>query len=287
MDRRIGVGILTLSILGIGLIGNKVKPKEEKNTWGSIPKEDFISGDYYSVIKEKKYGGKASLEVVVLDGRLVKVEFNEVSGRSAASRYYQGLSKRLSEYNFLMAEEGSSWLEVIGDIEEQYMENNSLVEDIDIKAGATSTVIWTLLPMAKELNENIKSPTQKKYYELTRDLEDGRFANLRVIIDRDKIDSCMYDEVFASNKKDILDEELKKYYRQSKYNSHEYRDPSKYGFNIQMDELNNRVVETQDFYSIDGILGTQDDGYRKRNPSFDIYIDMARELEERITIEDN
>ncbi len=39
------------------------------------------------------------------------------------------------------------------------------------------------------------------------------------------IRSCRFDEIFADNEEDIVHPELKKYYRQSKYDCPAYEDP--------------------------------------------------------------
>ena len=58
-----------------------------------------------------------------------------------------------------------------------------------------------------------------------------------------KIIDCRYDEIFADHPDQIEDVSLKPFYRQSKYQSMMFEEPSRIGFNVQMDALNDYVVE--------------------------------------------
>lgn len=287
MNKKIKVLIFGLPLIVIALVGNFLK--NSTPYWNALPSEGLISGDYYRVEKSSPNGKKAVLEGVINNGKIVRVEYNEISGENSSSRYYQGISKRLSEYNFHMAEEeGVSWAEVIIDIERQIIEKQSLSGEFDIIAGCTHSVENSMLPLLKELEGGIKSPPHKKYYGITKNFGGGIYGNLQVILENNKIISCRYDELLASDKKDILYKDLKEFYRQSKYNSVEYSDFSGTGFNVQMDELNNKVVSTQNLLDIEGLPSTieSDDGYKKRNPAWDNYIILARILSKEIDREE-
>jgi len=283
MNKKIKVLIFGLPLIVIALVGNFLK--NSTPYWNALPSVGLISGDYYRVEKSSPNGKKAVLEGVINNGKIIKVEYNEISGDNSSSRYYQGISKRLSEYNFHMAEEdGVSWAEVIIDIEKQIIEKQSLSRDLDILAGCTHSVENSMLPLLKDLEGSIKSPSHKKYYGLTKNFGGGIFGNLQIVIENKKIISCRYDELLAPNKKDILYKDLKKFYRQSKYNSVEYADFSGTGFNVQMDELNKRVVSTQNLLDIEGLPSTadSDDGYKKKNPAWDNYLILAKLITKEI-----
>ena len=88
---------------------------------------------------------------------------------------------------------------------------------------------------------------------------------LRVVIENGKIVSCRFDEIFADNQEDIVCPELKRYYRQSKYDCAYYEDPFPpgwdrhaflVGFRTQMDNLNAKVVATQDMLDLTGLPHT-------------------------------
>ena len=77
-----------------------------------------------------------------------------------------------------------------------------------------------------------------------------------------KIVRCFYDEIFADHTKDIVYDDLKQFYRQSKYFSTTYEDPFPSGwdrhawlvcFKDQSDAINKKVCETQDMFDITGL----------------------------------
>ncbi len=281
MDKRFKVLLICVPLLLAALIGNLYKNKD--SYWSALPNEGIISGDYYRVEKISDTGKSASLEAVVRDSQLIKVEYNEVGGRDSSRRYNQGLSKRFSEYNFNMMEqgdEGVSWAEVILDIEKQMIQKQSLTGDFDMIAGCTHSIELSMLPLAEKLERKMEDSSRLIYYELTKNLGGGLYGNLRVITEEGRIISCRYDELFAPKKNDIIYKDLKKFYRQSKYNSMEYGDPSGIGFNLQMDELNKRVVLTQNLLDIQGLPATTDNPERgkKRNVAWDNYIVLAKIL---------
>ncbi len=281
MDKRFKVLLICVPLLLAALIGNLYKNKD--SYWSALPEEGIISGDYYRVEKISDTGKSASLEAVVRDSQLIKVEYNEVGGRDSSRRYNQGLSKRFSEYNFNMMEqgdEGVSWAEVVLDIEKQMIQKQSLTGDFDMIAGCTHSIELSMLPLAEKLERKMEDSSRQRYYELTKNLGGGLYGNLRVITEEGRIISCRYDELFAPKKNDIIYKDLKRFYRQSKYNSMEYGDPSGIGFNLQMDELNKRVVLTQNLLDIQGLPATTDNPERgkKRNVAWDNYIVLAKML---------
>ncbi|MDZ7543608.1 FMN-binding protein, partial [Clostridium perfringens] len=73
-------------------------------------------------------------------------------------------------------------------------------------------------------------------------------------------------------------------YRQSKYESVDYDEPSRIGFNVQMDELKKKVLETQDMLDLTGLPAIEDSGdygksgYTTRNTAWDNYLELAEKL---------
>ncbi len=281
MDKRLKILLICIPLLLAALIGNFYKNMD--SYWSALPEEGIISGNYYRVEKTSDTGKSATLEVITDNSQIIKVEYNEVGGREASKRYNQGLSKRLSEYNFNMmknGDDGVSWAEVILDIEKQMVKKQSLTGEFDMIAGCTHSVELSMLPLAREMKEKVKNSSRLRYYELTKNLGGGLYGNLRVITEGKNIISCRYDELFAPKKNDIIYKDLKRFYRQSKYNSMEYGDPSGIGFNMQMDELNARVVATQNMMDIQGLPATADNPEKgkKRNLAWDNYIVLAKIL---------
>lgn len=283
MDKKIKVLLGVIPLLLLALAGNLYKNRE--SFWNAVPEEGLITGEYHSESLTKTNGSQAILEVITEGDRIIKVEYNEISGPEASSRYYQGLSKRLSEYNFHMErEEGVSWAEVILDIEKQILASQDLSGDLDIIAGCTHSVDQSLRPLLESMEGEIRKPSSSRYYELTKDLGGGLYGNLRIILDKGLIVSCRYDELFAPDKKSIIYSDLKKYYRQSKYHSMEYKDLTGIGFNLQMDRLEKRVLNTQNLLDIEGLPGTVEslDGSHKRNPAWDNYLSLARIIKQHL-----
>jgi len=289
MDKRLKILFICIPILLVALTGNFYKNKD--SYWSALPEEGIISGDYYRIEKTSDSGKSASLEVIKNNTEIVKVEYNEISGRNSSKRYNQGLSKRFSEYNFNMMKEGDegiSWAEVILDIEKQMVEKQSLTGEFDMIAGCTHSIELSMLPLAAEMEKKLENPSGARYYELTKNLGGGLYGNLRVVLEAGNIISCKYDELFAPKKKDIIYKDLKEFYRQSKYNSMEYGDPSGIGFNTQMDSLNEKVISTQNMLDIGGLPATADNPERnkKRNLAWDNYIVLAKIILKEINKED-
>ncbi|MGL5801949.1 MAG: FMN-binding protein, partial [Cetobacterium sp.] len=80
--------------------------------WTVQPKEGVVKGDYYKIEERFRQGHLGTLEVVKNNGKLVHIEFNELTRPNYYNRFYQNVSKRLSPYNFSMAEKsGVAWIE--------------------------------------------------------------------------------------------------------------------------------------------------------------------------------
>ena len=109
---------------------------------------------------------------------------------------------------------------------------------------------------------------------------------LKVVVENGKIRSCRFDEIFADNEEDIVHPELKKYYRQSKYDCPTYEDPFPsgwdrhaflVGFRTQMDNLNLKVCATQNMLDLTGLphAAGRDMGMIWDNPNPDhAHLDM-------------
>ena len=141
-----------------------------------------------------------------------------------------------------------------------------------------------MVPLAEKINAQIGNPDGTKYYAIAEELGGGLTGKLKVLVKDGKIVECRYDEVFANSQDEIEDAELKKYYRLSKYESLQYHEPSRIGFNVQMDELNAKVVETQNMLDLTGLPAIEDtgdyksSGYTKRNTAWDNYLKLAEKL---------
>lgn len=253
--------------------------------WDAQPTLGLIKGDYYKVEERFRQGHLGVLEVVKNDGKIVEVEFNEMTRPNYYKRYYQNVPKRNSEYNFDMgAAKGATWIQSVVQVEKQMIDEQRLTGEFDVVSGASNSIEQAMVPLAEKINVELENPSGMKYYAIAEELGGGLTGKLKVIVQDGKIIECRYDEIFANSPDDIEDPALKKYYRVSKYESIEYHEPSRIGFNVQMDELNKKVVETQDMLDLTGLPAIEatgdykSSGYTERNTAWDNYLKLAEKL---------
>jgi hypothetical protein len=256
-----------------------------KLDWSIQPKLGITKGDYYKIEERFRQGHLGTLEVVKTQEKIVHVEFNERTRPNYYHRYYQDVPKRMSEYNFTMGEKkGAAWIQSVVSVEKQMIEKQSIKGEFDSVSGASNSIKQSMVPLAEKLAPSLEKASNQKYYSIAEKLDGGLTALLKVVISEKKIVSVKYDEIFADSPDAITDAKLKKYYRQSKYESVEYEEPSRIGFNVQMDELNKKVVQTQNMLDISempsiGAKGSYaDSGYTTRNTAWDNYLRLAGNL---------
>ena len=204
---------------------------------------------------------------------------------------YQGISKRRSSYSFWqytkprMQKAGSVLTMGMQYVEQQMLEKQSLSGDFDLVASASGSV-KKLLTFAAKLDKELDEPSSKKLYSYSEDYGYGLTGWLKVVVENGRIRSCRFDEIFADNEEDIVHPELKKYYRQSKYDCPTYEDPFPsgwdrhaflVGFRTQMDNLNLKVCATQNMLDLTGLphAAGRDMGMIWDNPNPDhAHLDM-------------
>ncbi|MGL4785869.1 MAG: FMN-binding protein, partial [Cetobacterium sp.] len=120
--------------------------------WTVQPKEGVVKGDYYKIEERFRQGHLGTLEVVKNNGKLVHVEFNELTRPNYYNRFYQNVSKRLSPYNFSMAEKsGVAWIEGVLVAENQMIKEQRLTGTFDMVAGASNSIQQSMVPLAEKL----------------------------------------------------------------------------------------------------------------------------------------
>lgn len=244
------------------------------------PPLGMLKGEYYHA--QRRFGstdwseGHLGELMVVKgdDGTLLYAEFNETTMDGYYNRYFENVSKRRSDYGIWQAsvqrqaDAGVVLTDGMLYVEEQILKNQSLDGEFDLLAGASNSMRG-MLPLAKELAEKIGKPSGKRFYSAAEDFGYGITGWLRVITEEGKIISCRYDEIFADSQEKINYPELKRYYRQSKYDSPCFEEPNIPGWNNHgffigfhklMDLLEERVIERQDLMDIEGLKHT--DGAR-------------------------
>lgn len=257
--------------------------------WTVQPKEGVIKGDYYKIEERFRQGHLGTLEVVKNNDKLVHVEFNELTRPNYYNRFYQNVSKRLSPYNFSMAEKsGVAWIEGVLATENQMIKEQRLTGTFDMVAGASNSIQQSMVPLAEKLNSQMDKKSNSKYYSVSENFGNGLTGVLKVIVEKGKIIECRYDEIFADTKDEIKDKNLKELYRQSKYWSIMYDEPSRIGFNVQMDALNDKVVKTQNLLDLTDLPATEksgnykQSGFTRRNIAWDNYLKLAEKMKNEL-----
>ena len=257
--------------------------------WTVQPKEGVVKGDYYKIEERFRQGHLGTLEVVKNNGKLVYIEFNELTRPNYYNRFYQNVSKRLSPYNFSMAEKsGVAWIEGVLVAENQMIKEQRLTGTFDMVAGASNSIQQSMVPLAEKLNSQMDKKSDSKYYSISETFGNGLTGVLKVIVEKGKIVECRYDEIFADSKDEIKDKKLKEFYRQSKYWSIMYDEPSRIGFNVQMDALNDKVVKTQNLLDLTDLPATEksgnykQSGFTRRNTAWDNYLKLAEKMKNEL-----
>ncbi len=259
--------------------------KVEASEWSIQPKLGITKGDYFRVEERFRQGHLGILEVVMNGDEMVLVEFNEMTRPNYYNRFYQNVPKRTSEYNYDMkAVKGAAWIESVLLVEKQMMESQSLTGEFEVVSGASNSINQSMLPLAEKLSALMAEPATEKYYEISEELGGGLTGRLQVTLKDKKITSVRYDEIFADAAKDIEAPAQKMYYGLSKYGSVQYDEPSRIGFNVQMDALNAKVVETQDLLDLSDLPAIDESGnyassgFTVRNGAWDNYLKLANTL---------
>lgn len=279
--------IFLLSVLT--LVSSFSMSETKVPNWTVQPKEGVIKGDYYKIEERFRQGHLGTLEVVKNNDKLVHVEFNELTRPNYYNRFYQNVSKRLSPYNFSMAEKsGVAWIEGVLAAENQMIKEQRLTGTFDMVAGASNSIQQSMVPLAEKLNSQMDKKSNFKYYSVSENFGNGLTGVLKVVIEKGKIIECRYDEIFADTKDEIKDKNLKEFYRQSKYWSIMYDEPSRIGFNVQMDALNDKVVKTQNLLDLTDLPATEksgnykQSGFTRRNTAWDNYLKLAEKMKNEL-----
>ena len=205
------------------------------------------------------------------DGKIAFAEFNETTMANYYVRHFQNVSKRRTEFQFFQdfhdKRRSVAYGRVLANgfkyVEDQILEKQDLDADYDLLTGASFSM-KNMIGLKDDVSAQRKDPNHKKqrYYGYTEDYGYGITGWLQVVVEDGKIVKCFYDEIFADHTKDIVYDDLKQFYRQSKYFSTTYEDPFPSGwdrhawlvcFKDQSDAINKKVCETQDMFDITGL----------------------------------
>lgn len=237
----------------------------------------ILKGEYYHA--SLRYSGRwgdpghlGELEVVTdQDKNVIYAQFNETTMGNYYVRHFQNVSKRQTEFQFFQdfhdKRRSVAYGKVLANgfeyVEKQILERKSLEGEFDLLTGASFSM-KNMIGLTKTINEEIHDPTHKKqlYYGYVEPFGYGITGWLQVVIEDGRIIKCFYDEIFADHTSEIVYDDLKQFYRQSKYYSTTYEDPFPSGwdrhawlvcFHDLSDALNKKVCETQDMLDISGL----------------------------------
>lgn len=264
--------------------GSNPKPMysyEEKLTkmfWTNQPPLGLMVGNYFTNEGFFDVGNKGIVEIVTdFNGTIINVEFQEYGAENYYQPTYAGANKRLSDYAFFQAKNprtDETLVTVVNGItfvEEQMRKENRIDGNFKTVKGSSTSARQGLIAIASELVPIIRQPSATQYIGYAEDLGEGLIGRLQLTTIDDKIETVRYDEYFADQPEKITDEQLKPYYRQSKYYSLNYNEETNHQFSLFADQLAQKIIETQTLSISDSSL--------MKHPSFTNYQNLAQKVD--------
>lgn len=239
--------------------------------------QGILKGKYFHA--DMHYSGRwgnpghyGELSVVTdQNNNVIFAEFNEKTMGNYYVRHFQNVSKRQTEFQFFQdfhdKRRSVSYGKVLANgfkyVEDQILERKSVDGDFDLLTGASFSM-KNMIQLTKVTSSQIEDPNHvnQDYYGIVEDFGYGITGWLQVVLENGKIIKCFYDEIFADHSDEILYDDLKQFYRQSKYYSTTYEDPFPAGWDRHAwlvcfadlsDQLNKKVCETQEMLNIEGL----------------------------------
>ncbi|MBO0472842.1 hypothetical protein JZO86_03865 [Enterococcus ureasiticus] len=226
--------------------------KLKKMFWSNQPPIGLMEGNYFTNDGYFDVGNKGIVEIVTDDtNKIINVEFNEYGAENYYASKYAGANKRLSDYAFFQAQNprtDTTLVTVVNGItfvEKQMREENRIEGNFETVKGSSTTARQGLMAIATELKDEIKQPSKTKYIGYAEDFGDGLIGRLQLPVTDGKIETARYDEYFADQPEKIVEDQLKKYYRQSKYFSLDYNEETNNDFVAFADKLTKEIVDQQ------------------------------------------
>ncbi|MBO0468063.1 hypothetical protein [Enterococcus plantarum] len=226
--------------------------KLKKMFWSNQPPLGLMEGNYFTNEGYFDVGNKGIVEIVTDEtNKIINVEFNEYGAENYYASKYAGANKRLSDYAFFQAQNprtDTTLVTVVNGItfvEKQMREENRVDGNFETVKGSSTTARQGLMAIAAELKDEIKQPSKTKYIGYAEDFGNGLIGRLQLTVTDGKIDTARYDEYFADQPEKIAEDQLKQYYRQSKYFSLDYNEKTNNDFITFADELTHAIVTQQ------------------------------------------
>lgn len=251
--------------------------KLKKMFWSNQPPLGLLEGNYFTNEGYFDVGNKGIVEIVTDDANtIVNVEFNEYGAENYYESKYAGANKRLSDYAFFQAQNprtDETLVTVVNGItfvEKQMREENRVDGHFNTVKGSSTSAREGLMAIAAELADQIRQSSDTKYIGYAEDFGDGLIGRLQLTVTEGKIDSARYDEYFADHPQAIKSEQLKKYYRQSKYYSLTYNEDTANDFTEFSDRLTKAIVDQQSLVITEGEI--------TNHPSFASYEKLIQHI---------
>lgn len=107
-------------------------------------------------------------------------------------------------------------------LEWQILKHQSLNIDFDTVYGSSNSARDGFISAVAVLKDMVQKPSGQYYLGHSEILPGGLIGRIQLVYKGNKIVRADYDEIFPDKKENIADENLKNYYRQSKYGSVPY-----------------------------------------------------------------
>lgn len=251
--------------------------KLKKMFWSNQPPLGLLEGNYFTNEGYFDVGNKGIVEIVTDEtNKIINIEFNEYAAENYYASKYAGANKRLSDYAFLQAKNprtDTTLVTVVNGItfvEKQMREENRVTGNFETVKGSSTTARQGLMAIAAELSEEIKQPSKTKYIGYTEEFGDGLIGRLQLTVMDGKIQTARYDEYFADQPEKINADQLKPYYRQSKYFSLDYNAATNNDFVTFSNDLTRKIIEQQSL--------TIEDSKLMQHPSFVSYQKLMQHI---------
>ncbi|MFD2306369.1 hypothetical protein [Enterococcus termitis] len=252
--------------------------KLKKMFWSNQPPLGLLEGNYFTNEGYFDVGNKGIVEIVTDENsKIINVEFNEYGAENYYESTYAGANKRLSDYAFFQAQNprtDATLVTVVNGItfvEQQMREENRIDGNFNTVKGSSTSAREGLMAIAAELADQIRKPSATKYIGYAQDFGDGLIGRIQLTVTDGKIDTARYDEYFADQPEQIKSEQLKKYYRQSKYFSLIYNQETGNDFITFADALTQTIIDQQSLMIKDNELS--------QHPSFALYEKLIEHID--------
>lgn len=266
--------------------GKAVKPMplEEKAKimyWTATPPMGLIVGEYYGLAHKFGHFGDqydALVDLVVDNGRIVHVEMDEKLSPTYYSKTWANQKKRRTGYTFFQFEKPRTdvtkvtWANGVTFLEYQILKNQSLNFEFDTVYGSSNSARDGFIPAVAVLKDMVQKPSGQYYIGYSKTLDNGLIGRIQLVYEGDKLVKANYDEIFPDTKEAIKSEELKQYFRQSKYDSVAYNEATNGAFKVFADELSSKMLAGN----------TLDVSFENPPVEFKNFQSLAKDMEEAV-----